>query len=209
MKRIFAMGEAVIAISVGVIVLLGYFIDIPAISIFRIILFKWAVILAGVAVLIGMWNLFSNHLKKIREWKPDSFYSFTLLFFMLLTIMASFSPALQPLQSGLLNGIMVPVEISLLAVLSVTLLLASLRLLQVRRDLASILFMATTLLVLLGMGSWPYIGQLPIISTWVRSFVTNVLAVGGARGILIGVALGTLTTGLRIFFGVDRPYGGK
>ena len=35
------------------------------------------------------------------------------------------------------------------------------------------------------------------------------VASGGARGILIGVALGTLTTGLRILFGADRPYGGK
>jgi len=30
---------------------------------------------------------------------------------------------------------------------------------------------------------------------------------GGARGLLIGVALGTLLTGLRILFGIDRPYG--
>jgi len=35
-----------------------------------------------------------------------------------------------------------------------------------------------------------------------------VFAAGGARGILLGVALGTLTTGLRILFGADRPYGG-
>jgi len=32
---------------------------------------------------------------------------------------------------------------------------------------------------------------------------------GGARGILIGVALGSLLTGLRVLFGFDRPYGGK
>ena len=209
MKRIFSAGEAVIAISVGIIVLLGYFIDVPAVSVFRIIMFQWAVILAGVAVLIGMWNLFSVHLKRIHEWKPGSIYSFILLFFMLLTITASLAPALQPLQAELLNGIMVPVEVSLLAVLAVTLLYASLRLLQVRRDLASILFIVSALLILLGMGSWPYIGQLPFFSTWVRPFISSILAVGGARGILIGVALGTLTTGLRIFFGVDRPYGGK
>ena len=166
-------------------------------------------ILAGVAILIGMWNLFSVHLKKIHEWKPGSVNSFILLFFMLLTITVSLAPALQPVQSELLNGIMVPAEISLLAVLAVTLLYASLRLLQVRRDLASILFMSTALLVLLGSAAWPFIGQLPVISTWIKPFISDVLAVGGARGILIGVALGTLTTGLRIFVGVDRPYGGK
>jgi hypothetical protein len=43
----------------------------------------------------------------------------------------------------------------------------------------------------------------------VRPWITQVLALGGARGILIGVALGTLTTGLRVLFGADRPYGGN
>jgi hypothetical protein len=32
---------------------------------------------------------------------------------------------------------------------------------------------------------------------------------GGARGLLIGIALGTLLTGLRVLMGVDRPYGGN
>jgi hypothetical protein len=55
----------------------------------------------------------------------------------------------------------------------------------------------------------PFIGDVPIMSDLVRPFVAQVLAAGGARGILIGVALGTLTIGLRILFGADRPYGGK
>ena len=37
----------------------------------------------------------------------------------------------------------------------------------------------------------------------------NVFSTGGARGLLIGIALGVLMTGLRIIFGVDRPYGGQ
>jgi hypothetical protein len=30
---------------------------------------------------------------------------------------------------------------------------------------------------------------------------------GGTRGLLLGIALGTVLTGLRVLFGVDRPYG--
>ena len=209
MKRIVAAGDAVVAISVGIIVLLGYFIDLPAVSAFRFILFQWALILAGVAVLIGIWNMFSVHLQKIRARQSGFINSVILLFFLLLTITVSLTPVMQPLQSVVLNGIMVPVEISLLAVLSVTLLYTSLRVLWVRGGLTSILFMATAFLLLLGMGPLPFVGQAPIISDWVRPFISNILAIAGARGILIGVALGTLTTGLRIFFGVDRPYGGK
>jgi len=42
-----------------------------------------------------------------------------------------------------------------------------------------------------------------------RPFIAQVMAGAGARGILLGMALGTLTTGLRILFGADRPYGGN
>jgi hypothetical protein len=205
-KRIFSAINAVVAISVGIIVLLGYFV--PAINPFRFILLQWAVILAGIAVFVGIGNLFSVHLQKIRERRPGSVNSVILLVFMFITMLFSLIPAMESLQKMMLNGIMIPAEISLMAVLAVTLLYASVRLLRVRANWASILFLATTLIILLGLGPLPYIGQLLGISDVVRPLVSNVLATGGARGILIGVALGTLTTGLRILFGVDRPYGG-
>ena len=211
MKRLFSAANAVVAISVGIIVLLGYFI--PAVNIFRFILLQWAVILAGVAVMIGIGNLFSVHLQKIRERRPGSVNSVILLFFMLITMIFGLLPfwdsSWEPYQKMMLDGIMIPAEISLMAVLAVTLLYASVRLLRVRADWASILFLATTLIILLGLGPLPYIGQLPFMSDTLRPLVANVLATGGARGILIGVALGTLTTGLRILFGADRPYGGS
>jgi hypothetical protein len=208
-KRLFAASNAVIAISIGVIVLLGYFIDLPAVSGFRFILLQWSVILAGVAVIIGIWNLFSVHLQKIHEWRPGSANSFVLLFFFLLTALVGLIPILQPYQPVILNGILVPVEISLMAVLAVTLIYASMRLLRVRGSWSSILFLVTAFLVLLVTGPLPFTNQPSFISEWLRPFILNNLTSGGARGILIGVALGTLTTGLRILFGVDRPYGGK
>jgi hypothetical protein len=41
-----------------------------------------------------------------------------------------------------------------------------------------------------------------------RSLLVQIPAVAGARGVLLGVALGAIATGLRILMGVDRPYGG-
>lgn len=207
MKRVFAAANAVIAISVGIIVLLGYFISLPAVSGFGFILLQWAVILAGVAMLVGIWNLFSVHLQKIRERRPGSVYSLVLLFFLLLTATVSITPVFEQLQHVILNGIMIPAEISLMAVLAVTLVYASVRLLRLRGSLTSIIFLSTTLIILLGTAPLPFIGQLPILSDWVKPFISNALTAGGARGILIGVALGTLTTGLRVLLGADRPYG--
>ena len=209
MKRFFAAGNAIIAISAGVVVLLGYFINTPAVSGFRLILLQWSLILAGVAVLVGILNLFSVHLQKIRERQPGFINSVVLLFFLLLTAIVSLPTILFPLQAVILNGILIPVEISLMAVLAVTLVYTSLRILRVRPGLNSILFLVTALLILVGTGPLPFIGQIPFFSDWLRPLISNNLVSGGARGILIGVALGTLTTGLRILAGVDRPYGGK
>ena len=204
MKRIFPVINAIMAGSFGIIVLLGYFI--PAVNILRFILLQWAVILAGVAVIVGIGNLFSVHFQKSRERRSGWLNSVILLLFMFITmifgLLSFWDSSWEPFQKMMLDGIMIPAEISLMAVLAVTLLYASVRLLRVRADWTSILFLATALIILLGMGPLPYISRL-------RPLVTDILATGGARGILIGVALGTLTTGLRILFGADRPYGGN
>lgn len=209
MKRILPVINAVIAISAGVIVLLGYFISVAGLDSIRLVLLEWGTLLAGVAVLMGVGNLFSVHLQKIRERKRGAIYSIILLVSMLITMMASIVPGFAPFQSMLLNGIMVPVEISLMAVLAVTLIYASVRMLRANANYQNLLFIITTLLILVGTGPWPLVGQMPIIGDILRPLISQVLASGGARGILIGVALGTLTTGLRILFGTDRPYGGK
>lgn len=207
-KRIGAIANTIIAISAGVLVLLGTLLPIPALSGLRILLINWAVLLAGVAVLVGLANLFSVHLQKIRTRAPGALYSLLVLVFMLIALVLGLVPDLDPLQQVLLNGILVPVEVSLMAVLAVTLVAASIRLLRQRLELASIIFLGTALFILLGLAPWPFVGYLPIVSD-LRAYVTQVLAAGGARGILIGVSLGILTTGLRILFGADRPFGGK
>jgi hypothetical protein len=73
----------------------------------------------------------------------------------------------------------------------------------------SVIFLVTAWVILVGTAPWPFLGDVPFFSDIVRPIIAQIPAAAGARGILIGVALGTLTTGLRILFGSDRPYGGK
>jgi hypothetical protein len=73
----------------------------------------------------------------------------------------------------------------------------------------SVVFLGTAALMLLASVSLPFIGEIPVLSDWVRPWLMYGPAVGGARGLLLGVALGALTTGLRVLFAFDRPYGGK
>jgi hypothetical protein len=199
--------SAAIAMGIGALILLGYFLS-PLFSV-RVILLQWAAILAGVAVLVGAANLFSVHFAKIRQQPTRAAYSILVIVFLLASFFFGVVPGFEKPSSVLLNSIMIPVETSLMAVLAVSLIYASVRLLRWRADLMAFVFIATALLILAAMTPLPFLGEIPILSDLVRPFVAQVLAAGGARGILIGVALGTLTTGLRILLGADRPYGSK
>ena len=194
-----------IAIVAGLIVLVGYFV--PALAGVQDVLLNWAIILAGVAALVGVFNLISVHGDKVRRREKGSLYSAILL----ISLFASFIFGLalgpdNPNMRLLVSAVIVPVEATLMALLSVTLLYASIRLLRRRTDLMSIVFLLTAVLMLIASATLPFSSPL---NDLIRPWIQQVLALGGARGILIGVALGTLTTGLRVLFGADRPYGDK
>jgi hypothetical protein len=201
---------AAIAISVGLIILLGAFLPIPLLAMVRLELIQWAVILVGVAALVGIGNLFSVHFQKIRRREKGSVYSVTLLVAMLATLLIGVTMAgtSNVWMQTAVETIILPVEASLMALLAITLLYASIRLLRRRADLMSIVFLGTAALMLLASVSLPVVGEIPFLSDWIRTLLM-VFSTGGARGLLLGVALGALTTGLRALFAFDRPYGGK
>lgn len=201
----------VFAIAFGGVVLLGYFFpQIILIANLQRIFLNWAVILAGFAVLVGISNLVGVHINKVRRQQKGRFYSALLVIALLITFTLGliFGPAGQ-IMVDIFKAVQLPVEASLMALLTVTLTYASLRLLQRRMDLASIVFLGTALLILFSTLPLPLIGNSTFYSSTILPFFTRVLAVGGARGILIGVGLGMLTAGLRILTGTDRPYGGN
>jgi hypothetical protein len=202
----------IIALITGLVVLAGYFV--PALAELQSILLGWAAVAATMAAIVGVLSLISVHGDKVRRRGKGSIYSAVLL----LGLFISFVPGLflgsvppglaSPIFGLLFKAIILPAQAALMALLAITLLYAAVRLLHRRPDLMSIVFLISACLILLGSATLPF-GEIPILSNWIRPWVTQVLALGGARGILIGVALGSLLTGLRVLFGADRPYGGK
>ena len=197
---------AVIAIAAGILILGGYFFS--SLAYVQTLLLNWAIILAGAAALVGFFNLILVHTDKIRRSEKGSIYSALLVISLVATFL--FSLILRPdhiVMKAVMNGIIVPAEAALMGLLTISLLYAAIRLLRRRVDVMSIIFLITAAFLIFGSATLPF-GDIPVISTFAR-WVMQVLALGGARGILIGVALGTLTTGLRVLFGADRPYGGN
>ena len=206
MSRYFAPA---IAIGTGLIVLLGYFFENSSFGAPRVAIVHWAVILAGAAVFVGIVNLLSVHFNKILKKDKDRVYSLLLIAALLLTLTYGLilSPT-DPIMVNVFNAVILPVEASLMAIMAVTLIYAAIRLLRRRVDLMTLVFLGFAVLVMLGAAPQPFF-QLPLVGDLLRPKIINILSTSGARGILIGVSLGTLLTGLRVLIGADRPYGGK
>jgi hypothetical protein len=197
---------AAFAVIPGLIVLLGYFF--PILTDLREALLRGAVIMAAVLLVVGVVNLWRVHWNKFTNREPGAWYSLILLVSLALTlIVAVIGLALEDMSvlTWMFNYIQVPIEISLMAILAVVLAYAVARMLNRRVNLFSIVFVITVLFVLIGTISLPgiEIGFLRDLRNW----ISRIVATAGARGILLGVALGTVATGLRALMGADRPYG--
>ena len=204
--RVLSIAAAMIS---GLLILLGYFFPSDTLRALRMFLLEWAIILAAVAMFVGGINLLVVHLEKMRAKQKNALYSFLLVFTLTFTLLIGLIP---PGPSGLflgfmLDAVIVPVEATLVALLAVTLLYASVRLFGRRVDLMVFLFLGMALFTLLATVSLPF-GKLPFLNN-IQDLLFQPFVLGGLRGVLFGVALGALTTGLRVLFGTDRPYGGK
>ncbi len=198
---------AAVAMAVSALVLLGYFLPLRPLVVIRGLLLQWAIILAAAALLAGMFQLLLVHWMNLRRQPAKAGYSLVLI----LSLLASFGLTLYEGLGGastrwMMQYLILPVAGSLLALLAVTLAYASVNLLRRRGGLLSLLFFFSLLFALLGVAALPGVGNLPFLSDTLRPWIAQVPAAAGARGILLGVALGILATGLRVLMGTDRPY---
>lgn len=203
--RIIPIVSAIVAISAGIIVLLGYFVSIEPLPDLRLLLTDWGIVIAGMAVLVGIFNLVAVQMEKIRTRQKGGAYGALLVLSLIITF--GFGLLLGPdnqFMRAAVDAVIVPVEAALMAILAVTLIYASIRLFRRRMDAMSVLFLVAAIIFMLAMMPTPF-GSIPGNQFFL--FVEGAVATGGARGLLLGIALGTLLTGLRVLFGVDRPYG--
>lgn len=190
--------------------LLGYFFSGATLFSLRDLLLQWGVLLAAAAVFLGLFNLFTVHWNKVNDQAEGWPYSAILIFFFLVLLVLGiiFGPDFEVLIL-FFNYVQLPIEAALMALLAVTLVVAGFRIVSQRRDLLSVIFIGTAILILLGNSPWLLSGDSGItrLISSLRAWVSQVWATGGARGILLGIALGATATGLRVLFGADRPYG--
>lgn len=197
-----------VAIASGLLVLAGTFLSIPVLVTARATLLQWAVIVAGIAGLIAIFNLLGVHWRRMNAPRNRDYYSLFYLLAFVITFVIGFvlGPA-DPEFQKVVTYIQVPVEASLMAVLTISLTIACVRMFQRRSGWMPYLFVGSAVIFLiLGSGYLSIGSDLPLIKDLLAA--VNSLPIAGARGILFGIALGSLTAGIRVLIGADRPYSG-
>lgn len=189
-----------LAISIGLLAVVGLLFVPPLGQ----LLTGWATFLAGVALLLGVANIFGVHSRRLLSGNP---YSGVLILSLVTVLILGATDRLgftTDAVGGAFNLLQAPLEAAFGSLLAFFLLFAGVRLLQRQRNWWAAVFIATVVVVLLGRTPLP--AALSTVFGVISDYLSLIVVSAGMRGIIIGVALGTITVSLRLLIGSERPY---
>jgi len=209
---------AAVALLSGWLTLLTLLID--GLADLRQLLLGWGALLMAVAVMAGVINLLRVHLNRLLT-QSAGWYSLFMVLGFGVTLLLGLLPAVPgelfsaetkaALQDFSFRYIITPTSAALSALLLFVLVLAGMRVLRRPPSFLLLIFLATAVIAVFNLSPSVFTAEETgeVGSTWalIWAALTQVLAVAGARGLLIGMALGVLATGLRVLLALDRPYG--
>lgn len=203
MKRTVPMA---IAMAIGFLILIDFFFDEPHINDLGRFFVESAVIVVGFALLLGLLNVLIVHFRRIGRREEGWVYSIFLVGIALVVLVAGIPGPESDVVTWLFDHVQFPLQAATFSLLAFYVATAAYRAFRLR-SLESLAFVVAVVVVLLGqVPLGRYLSEyLPAAKDW----ILDVPSTAGVRGIIIGVALGTIATGVRVLIGFDRPYGGE
>lgn len=199
MRRLTAAAATSVALAFGLLTLVGLLTGV--LSGLSSLALQIALVTSAVVLLIGVFNLLNVHTRRMLGRQRGALYSLVLLLSFLLVIVLWLSGA-DEANLMLVQDVQRSAETALAALLVFALVYGAYRLMRHRVTWAALLFTGALLIVL--------VGALPLegLSFWadLRAWLLQVPASAGARGLLIGIALGAIVTAVRVLIGLDRAY---
>ncbi|MCX7791579.1 MAG: hypothetical protein N2378_13140 [Chloroflexaceae bacterium] len=211
-KRLLAILIAGVA---GLIVLLDFAGAGGPLAALATVLVEWAAVITAVGLLLGVVSVTGAHVQRVRARSADWPYSLILIAGLLVMIVAGiFFPL--PGRAGIVlpgslaevpirtvfRALYEPVAGSLLALLAFFSLSAALRALG-RGSVEAMVIIGVAVLVLVA--QLPPVTALPGVGATLQWF-NDYVALAGARGLVMGAAIGAFVAGLRVLLGFDTPY---
>ncbi|MGQ9928255.1 MAG: hypothetical protein ACUVS4_15455 [Chloroflexaceae bacterium] len=211
-KRLLAI---LIAGVSGLIILLDFAGAGGPLAMLAAMLVDWAAVITAVGLLLGVLSVTNSHVQRVRARNADWPYSLILIAGLLVMMVAGIFFPLPGRTGVVLPGSLAevpirtvfralyePVASSLLALLAFFSLSAALRALG-RGSAEAIVIVSVAALVLVA--QLPPVTALPGVAATLQWF-NDYVALAGARGLLIGAAIGAFVAGLRVLLGFDTPY---
>lgn len=165
-------------------------------------LFAWAIVLGGVALLLGAINVAWVHLRRVQAGAPDWIGSLALLVTLFVVLAAGLvDPAgtANPLVEWLFDAIIAPGQATLFALLVFFMAAAAYRYLRIGRPGGAWLLAGALLMMF---------SQLPAASGWLPTGVADFTVwlleqpgMAALRGALLGSSLALALVGLRMIVG--------
>ena len=209
--RLLAALTSAIAIGFGLLTLVGLLGNAGLITMLADIFLQLVVITVALTVLIGIFNLLTVHLGRIVGRRGGWVYSIVLVLSTLLVLGLTLAerantlataPGQRSISTILLESVQVSIESALAGLVLFALVYGAYRLMRRRVTWWGMLFTLVLLIILIG--ALPLPGTTGLLG--VRDWLIAVPVSAGARGILLGIALATVVTGVRVLIGQDRSY---
>jgi hypothetical protein len=189
----------------GSFMVIDYFVPHPLVSGVGETLQQWAIIVVAFAYVLGVANIARISGQKISRRSRDWFYQFPLLAG--LAFMLSIGVVWGVGEGTLFNDFYLyaysPMQGTMFSLLAFFIASAAFRAFRMRSFEAALLAIAAVIVMLgrvpVGAQIWD---KLPVISDWIM----NVPQMAAKRAIMIGAALGAISTGLKVILGIERNY---
>ena len=192
----------IVAIVSGLLMLGALFFQ-PYASPYLALMLNWLIILSSSALLVGIAGLVVNHLGFIVKARKGCLYSLVLLVSFFATIVFGIILGMDNpdfLQG--LSAILLPMQTALMALIALVLMSAAIKIFRQRGwSILTVSFAVSALLFLFLNLGFVRFDSNPASQNFVA--IIQGLPMIGARGLLIGVALGALLMGLRVLFGQE------
>lgn len=199
MARILAI---IAAIGCGLLMLVDFFLVDPVIDALGAILIEGVLILAAFALLLGVLNLLGVH-ARMNDTPRARRYSALLLVALVATLTIGILRPASDELTWIFDYLFFPLQASMGALLAFFVVSAAYRAFKLR-SVSALILLVTSLIVLIT--QLPFSAALSPLLPAAREWIFAIPVTAGVRGILLGVALGTIATALRVLLAVDHPY---
>jgi hypothetical protein len=194
----------------GIFMIIQYFIPHHVVNEWGGRFQRWTIIVLAFAYVLGVANVMRINLEKVyrkeRDWPYKLVTCVSLVAMMMVGLVEGIGQDTLFI-SRLYNQLYVPMGATMYSTLAFFIASAAYRAFRIRTWHAALLAITAMLVMIgripIGQNIW---SGFPRFSDWIMFDGPNMV---GQRAILIGAALGAISTGLKMIFGIERSYLGS